>query len=43
MEAMRSLILERSDWETVGWGFAVVALAGVVMFASNVRAVRAYD
>ena len=43
MEAMRSLILERSDWATVGGGFAVVAVAGVVMLALNVRSIRAYD
>ncbi len=43
MEAMRSLILEKSDWDAVSWGFAVVAIAGVVMLVFNVRAVRAYD
>jgi ABC-2 type transport system permease protein len=43
MEAMRSLILESSDWAAVGGGFAVVAAAGVVMLALNVRSIRAYD
>ncbi len=43
MEAMRSLILESSDWDTVAAGYAVVAVAGVLMLALNVRAIRAYD
>ena len=43
MEALRSLILEASDWATVGRGFAVVAVSGAVMVALNVRTIRAYD
>ncbi len=43
MEAMRSLILQDLAWATIGRGFAVVAVAGAVMLAVNVRAMRAYD
>jgi ABC-2 type transport system permease protein len=43
MEAMRSLILEDFDWVAIGAGFAVVAVAGVVMVALNVRTIRSYD
>ena len=43
MEALRSLILEDFDWATIGRGFGVVALSGIVMVALNVRTVRAYD
>jgi len=43
MEALRSLILESSDWATVGRGFLVVAVAGVAMVALNVRTIRTYD
>lgn len=43
MEALRSLILESSAWDTVGRGFVVVAVAGVVMVALNVRMINAYD
>ena len=42
MEAMRSLILEDLDWGESP-GFAVVAVAGVVMVALNVRMIRNYD
>jgi ABC-2 type transport system permease protein len=43
MEAMRSLILEKSDWGSVGAGFLVVAVAGALMLFLNVRTIRAYD
>ncbi len=43
MEAMRSLILQSSDWGTVGRGFAVLAFAGAVMAVLNVRSIRGYD
>jgi ABC-2 type transport system permease protein len=43
MEAMRSLILENFNWGRIGAGFAVVAVAGVVMLALNVRTIRHYD
>ncbi len=43
MEAMRSLILEDLRWATIGRGFAVIAVFGVIMVALNVRTVRAYD
>ena len=43
MEAMRSLILESSDWASVGRGYAVVAAALVLMVVLNVKTIRAYD
>ena len=43
MEALRSLILEDLSWAPLARGFAVVAVAGVVMVALNVRLMRAYD
>lgn len=43
MEGMRSLILEDFNWAAIGKGFLVVALAGIVMVALNVRAIRNYD
>jgi ABC-2 type transport system permease protein len=43
MEALRSLILVDLDWGAIGRGFGVVALAGVVMVALNVRTIRRYD
>ena len=43
MEALRSFILEESDWAAIGRGFAVVAVLGVVMVALNVRTIRNYD
>jgi ABC-2 type transport system permease protein len=43
MEAMRSLILEGFEWGRLARGFAVVIVAGVVMAALNVRAIRRYD
>lgn len=43
MEAMRALILEKSDWATVGWGFLVVAIFTLVMVTLSVRTIRRYD
>ncbi len=43
MEGLRALILQESDWSTVGVGFAVVLVAGTVMIALNVRLIRRYD
>ena len=43
MEAMRSLILVDLAWETIGLGFLVVAIAGAIMLALNVRTIRTYD
>lgn len=43
MEALRSLILEDGAWATVGRGFGVVAVAGLLMVVLNVRSIRAYD
>jgi len=43
MEAMRSLILVDLRWETIGLGYLVVAVAGVIMLALNVRVVQRYD
>jgi ABC-2 type transport system permease protein len=43
MEALRSLILEDLDWETILPGFGVVAAMGVVMLVLNVRMVQSYD
>jgi ABC-2 type transport system permease protein len=43
MEGMRSLVLERFHWETIGLGFLVVAVAGVVMLALSVRVINGYD
>ena len=43
MEALRSLILEDLAWSTILPGFAVVAVAGAVMLALNVRMIQHYD
>ena len=43
MEGMRSLILVDLRWETIGLGYLVVAVAGVIMLALNVRVVQRYD
>ena len=43
MEALRSLILRDLDWVTLGRGFGVVAVLGVVMVILNVRLIRRYD
>ena len=43
MEGLRSLILENYNWVKIGRGFAVIAIAGAVMVALNVRAIRRYD
>jgi ABC-2 type transport system permease protein len=43
MEALRSLILRDLDWSEIWPGFAVVAVAGAIMLALNVRMIRRYD
>jgi ABC-2 type transport system permease protein len=43
MEGMRSLILQHFQWGRIGLGFGVVALAGLVALALNVRAIETYD
>ncbi len=43
MEGMRSLVLERFHWETIGLGFLVVAVAALIMLALSVRVINTYD
>jgi ABC-2 type transport system permease protein len=43
MEGMRSLVLQRFAWETIGLGFGVVAVAGALMIALSVRVINGYD
>jgi len=43
MEGMRSLILVDLEWDTILLGFGVVAVAGAVMLALNVRVIQRYD
>jgi ABC-2 type transport system permease protein len=43
MEALRSLILQDFAWATLGRGFGVVAVLGVLMVTLNVRLIRRYD
>ena len=43
MEALRSLILDDLAWSRIWPGFLVVALAGALMVALNVRLIRTYD
>ncbi len=43
MESLRALILEDLSWSGVAPGFLVVAVAGAVMLALNVRLIRRYD
>jgi ABC-2 type transport system permease protein len=43
MEALRSLVLEDLAWGTIWPGFAVVAVAGALMIALNVRLIQHYD
>jgi ABC-2 type transport system permease protein len=43
LESLRSLILEDLDWGTIWPGFLVVAVAGAVMLALNVRMINHYD
>jgi ABC-2 type transport system permease protein len=43
MEALRSLILQDFAWATLGRGFGVVAVLGVLMVALNLRLIRHYD
>jgi ABC-2 type transport system permease protein len=43
MESIRSLILEDMVWSKIWPGFLVVAVAGALMLALNVRVIRHYD
>jgi ABC-2 type transport system permease protein len=43
MEGMRSLILQDLVWSAILKGFAVVAVAGVLMLFLNVRLINRYD
>lgn len=43
METLRSLILQDLAWGRIWPGFLVVALAGALMLALNVRVIRRYD
>ena len=43
MEALRSFVLDASNWAVIGRGFAVVGVAGVLMVFLNVRTIRTYD
>jgi ABC-2 type transport system permease protein len=43
MESIRSLILEDMVWADIWPGFLVVAVAGGLMLALNVRVIRNYD
>jgi ABC-2 type transport system permease protein len=43
MEALRSLILVDLNWSAIWPGFAVVAVAGALMLALNVRMINRYD
>ena len=41
MEALRSLILQ--DWETIGIGYLVAAVAAALMLTLSVSIIRTYD
>jgi ABC-2 type transport system permease protein len=43
MESLRSLVLEDLNWSSIWPGFAVVAVAGALMLALNVRLIQRYD
>ena len=43
MESLRSLILDDLAWGAIWPGFAVVAVAGALMLALNVRMIKHYD
>ena len=43
MEALRSLILQDLVWSKILPGFLVVAVAGAIMVALNVRVINSYD
>jgi len=43
MEALRSLILQDLRWETIGLGYLVIVVAGLIMLALSVRVIRNYD
>src|SRR5690348_17093530 len=40
MEALRSLILVHLRWETIGLGFLVIVVSGVIMIVLSVRVIR---
>ena len=43
MESLRSLVLQDLDWASIWPGFLVVAVAGALMLALNVRTINRYD
>jgi ABC-2 type transport system permease protein len=43
MEAMRSLILQDLRWQTIGLGYLVIVIAGVIMLGLSARVIRNYD
>jgi ABC-2 type transport system permease protein len=43
MESLRSLVLQDLHWASIWPGFAVVAVAGALMLALNVRSINTYD
>jgi ABC-2 type transport system permease protein len=43
MEALRSLVLQDLHWASIWPGFLVVAVAGALMLAVNVRTINSYD
>jgi ABC-2 type transport system permease protein len=43
METLRSLILQDLAWAKIWPGFLVIAIAGALMLALNVRVIRRYD
>src|SRR4029079_3479369 len=43
MESLRSLVLQDLHWASIWPGFLVVAVAGVLMVALNVRTISRYD
>jgi ABC-2 type transport system permease protein len=43
MESLRSIVLQDLDWASIWPGFLVVALAGALMLALNVRTINRYD
>jgi ABC-2 type transport system permease protein len=43
MESLRSLVLQDLHWASIWPGFLVVAVAGALMLALNVRTINRYD
>ena len=43
MEALRSLILVRLRWQTIGLGYLVIVVAAAIMLALSVRVINNYD